>query len=109
NNILKVTPGGTVSTFVSSGIIHSPNGLAFDAAGNLSVANNSSNTIVKVTPAGGVSLFVASGLTDPRGLVFDAAGNLYVAEASINTIGKVTPAGVLSPYFSGLSSPRQLA
>ena len=73
-----MTPAGAVSTFVSSGL-DDPDGLAFDAAGNLYVANDGNNTISKVTPAGAVSTFVSSGLDDPDGLAFDAAGNLYVA------------------------------
>ena len=60
-----MTPAGAVSTFVSSGL-DQPDGLAFDAAGNLYVANDSNNTISKVTPAGAVSTFVSSGLDDPE-------------------------------------------
>ncbi len=55
-----------------------PSGLAFDAAGNLYVANDSNSTVSEVTPAGVVSTF-ASGFDDPDGLAFDSAGNLYVA------------------------------
>ena len=61
-----MTPAGTVSTFVSSGL-DEPEGLAFDAAGNLYVADcngsfGTNGTISKVTPAGAVSTFVGSGL-----------------------------------------------
>jgi DNA-binding beta-propeller fold protein YncE len=59
----------TVSTFAGDGISY-PWGLAFDAAGNLYVAN----TISKVTPAGVVSTFVSSGLDAPEGLALDSAG-----------------------------------
>ena len=89
----------TVSTFVGSGL-DDPAGLAFDAAGNLYVANYGNNTISKVTPAGAVSTFVSSGLNDPAGLAFDAAGNLYVANYGNNTISKVTPAGAVSTFVS---------
>ena len=54
-----MTPAGVVSTFVSSGL-SDPVGLAFDAAGNLYVANDGNNTISKVTPAGAVSTFVST-------------------------------------------------
>ena len=59
-----MTPAGVVSTFVSSGL-DDPEGLAFDAAGNLYVANDGNNTISEVTPAGAVSTFVSSGLNYP--------------------------------------------
>ena len=56
-----MTPGGTVSTFVSSGLSE-PYALAFDASGNLYVANGGNNsTISKVTPGGTVSTFVLRG------------------------------------------------
>ena len=107
-----LTPPGippTVSTFVSSGF-SLPQGLAFDAAGNLYVANFDKNTISKVTPAGAVSTFVRSGLDGPEGLAFDAAGNLYVANLNNSTISKVTPAGAVSAFVSsGLACPNSLA
>jgi autotransporter-associated beta strand protein len=70
--------------------------LAFDAAGNLYVANVGDNSILKVTPGGAVSTFVSSGLNFPFALAFDAAGNLYVSNMpenniSINTISEVIP------------------
>ena len=77
--VSKVTPAGVVSTFASG--FNGPDGLAFDAAGNLYVANDDANfngIVSKVTPAGVVSTF-ASGFNSPEGLAFDAAGNLYVA------------------------------
>ncbi len=102
NTISKVTPAGAVSTFVSSGLT-GPDGLAFDAAGNLYVANCNSITISKVTPAGAVSTFVSSGLDWPEGLAFDAAGNLYVANHASNTISKIAPPVVVEGQpFSGV-------
>ncbi len=106
-----MTPAGAVSTFVSSGL-DMPAGLAFDAAGNLYVANNDGNTISKVTPSGAVSTFVSSGLYDPGYLAFDAAGNLFVSEAVRGSIVEVTPAGVVSTFvgsYGGLDLPEGLA
>ena len=97
-----------VSTF-SSGL-DEPEGLAFDASGNLYVANEGNNTISEVTLAGVVSIFVSSGLSGPEGLAFDASGNLYVANEGNNTISKVTPTGVVSTFVSsGLDAPFGLA
>ncbi len=102
---------GTARTFVSSGLIW-PDALAFDAAGNLYVANYGGGTISKVTPAGVVSTF-ASGLYDTGGLAFDAAGNLYVADnldVADSTIAKVTPSGAVSTFASsGINGPFGLA
>ncbi len=69
STVSEVTPAGVVSTFASG--FDDPDGLAFDAAGNLYVANYGNNTVSEVTPAGVVSTF-ASGFNEPDGLAFDA-------------------------------------
>ena len=75
-----------------------PDGLAFDSAGNLFVAefgeiNGGPGTgrIYKFTPDGVRTTF-ASGLFEPQGLAFDRAGNLFVAAGG--TVSKFTPTGV---------------
>jgi sugar lactone lactonase YvrE len=102
-----------VSTFASG--FREPWGLAFDADGNLFVANASDGTVSKVTPAGIVSTF-ASGFSDPLALASDASGNLYVAnnifngrDKNLSTISEVTPAGVVSTFASGFTQPEGLA
>ncbi len=104
----------TVTTFVdaTSGL-SMPRGLAFDASGNLYVANYGNFTINMVTPAGAVSTFAGAdkGLGNITSLVFDGSGNLYVVNVS-GDIYKVTPAGVVTNLVnnnSGLSQPWGLA
>ncbi len=108
-SILKVTPGGVVSTFTNG----FPNNylledIKFDSMGNLFVmADNESDpnvasTIFKVSPGGGVSIF---GTLPGQGfgLAFDSMGNLFAADASDETIFKFTPAGMRS-VFAGPSA-----
>src|SRR5438270_590508 len=45
----QVTPAGAVSTYVSTGL-SSPEGLAFDSAGNLFAVSFGTNTILKIAP-----------------------------------------------------------
>lgn len=96
----------TVSTFATG--FNGPSALAFDAAGNLYVANAGNNTVSKVTPGGGVTQF-ANGFSYPMGLAFDAAGNLYVANYLGNTVSKVPPGGGGSTFASGFNGPVGLA
>jgi hypothetical protein len=85
----------------------SPDGLAFDSAGNLFVSSSDFNTIRKFTPGGAGSLF-ASGLSGPIGLAFDSAGNLYSANLGPydgqnfknGYIEKFTPSGTGSTFAS---------
>ena len=89
-----------------------PNGLAFDKAGNLYVANTQNGTIEKFT-SGGVGSLYANTLstTDaPARLAFDAAGNLFVADFTGGNIEKITTAGVASIFATaGLVRPNGLA
>jgi hypothetical protein len=104
--VLKITPGGVVTTFAGSGNPGSADGtgaaaqfnlpydVAVDKLGNVYVADTQNYTIRKITPAGVVSTFAglagASGHTDatgsdarfrsPIGVAVDSIGNVYVAE-----------------------------
>jgi DNA-binding beta-propeller fold protein YncE len=82
--------------------------LAFDAAGNLCVADSSKHSVFKYTLDGTKSSF-ATGLY-PLGLCFDGEGNLFVSdEAATDTksrrsILKFTPDGTRSTFDPGISS-----
>ncbi len=115
NQIEKFTAGGVASLFANTGSSSQPEGLAFDNAGNLFVANFgfNTNTIARFTPGGVGSTFAtaSTGVSRPVGLAFDSAGNLYAANAGSNTIEKFNiTTGVGSVFAStGLSGPIGLA
>lgn len=90
--VFKVTPDGTVTTFLDNQ--PGPADLTFDAAGNLYVANFNSNSILKVSPTGEAATF-ASGfpLHGPLGLVFDDEQNLYVLNDLSPTVVRIDPSG----------------
>ncbi|MES2389621.1 MAG: SMP-30/gluconolactonase/LRE family protein [Bacteroidota bacterium] len=125
NRIRKVTSAGVVTTFAGSGVagysnatgtaaqFNAPRGLAFDAAGNLYVADAGNNRIRKITSAGVVTNYSGSGtagFTDgtsantkfdkPTGLAFDVSGILYVADETNNRIRKIAANGT-STTFAG--------
>lgn len=126
HRIRKITPSGVVTTFAGSGSIGSANGtgtaasfnypmgLAFDASGNLYVADAYNHRIRKITPAGVVSTYAgsgASGLLDgtlsaarfsyPIGLSFDGNGDLYVADRSNFAIRKISGDAVTTVAGNG--------
>jgi DNA-binding beta-propeller fold protein YncE len=115
-----------VSTFAGSGTAGSADGLgsaasfkepengAFDANGNLFVADYGNNEIRKIDPTGNVTTFAGktnSGFTNgtvsnalflqPAGLVFDTQGNLYISDQGNNAIRKIDPQGNVTTFAGG--------
>jgi sugar lactone lactonase YvrE len=124
-----VTTTGTVTTLAGSGAFGAtngkptdasfnyPNGLAFDASGNILVADKGNNQIRKVTTAGVVSLVsgtLLSGSSNatkigdvasfngPTGVAVDALGNIFVADFGNHTIRKIATTGAVT-LFAGVS------
>ena len=122
------SPPATVS--LSGGSISSPEGLAFDASGNLWIANAGNSTVAELTttqltasgsPTASVIISApGSALTRPVGLAFDASGDLWVSNSTPNTVveytpvqlaatGDPAPAVKLSSVAMSLSAPQFLA
>jgi len=110
--ISEITTNGKVSIFASGGGLDDPQGLAFDATGNLLVANSGNSTISEISTNGTVSTFASGGsLNTPRTLVFDLIGNLYFSNADNETISEISTNGTVTTFASGggLDDPQGLA
>lgn len=116
--IRQVAPDGAVTIFAGTGTpgasdgakadatFMRPGGLAFDALGNLYVADTGNNVLRKITPAGVVSTVAgtaglagsqngvgeAARFSQPYGLAIGADGTIYVADSLNNRIRKIEPA-----------------
>ncbi|MDZ7798613.1 MAG: hypothetical protein U5L76_03260 [Patescibacteria group bacterium] len=96
-----------------------PHDVAFDASGNLYIADTYNNVIRKITPEGLIYTHAGCGkygyynasaeLSEfalPKGVTVDSSGNVFVADTGNNMIRKVDVYGSVSTYISsGLSSP----
>jgi sugar lactone lactonase YvrE len=118
NRIRVVNTSGTISTFAGNGTagfagdggpatsaeFSLPQGLAFDAAGNLYIADNNNERIRKINTSGTISTVVGTGVGGysgdgglatsaqiwwPEGVAIDASGNLYFADEANNVIREV--------------------
>ena len=102
----------TRSTFASG--LREPVGLAFDATGNLFVANQSSlpptcdATIYKFAPDGTQSTFY-TGLNSPVGLAFDGAGYLFAGIYYDGIIRKFDTNGNYTIFAHGLGNANFIA
>jgi len=125
NRVRKLTPDGLVTTVVGTGQagfsgdgglarfarLSAPTGLAFDAVGNLFVADGGNCRIRRVDTAGIISTYAGNGqcqqsgdggpalnagfpsqtfLDGMQGLAFDSKGSLYVAANTIRRIERGT-------------------
>jgi len=117
--IRKITPGGVVTTPVSTGggcsQLFAVQGIAVDAGDNLYVVNG--YLICRITPAG-VSAVLAGGyyngsadgtgstaqFNNPIGITVDYYGNLFVADTGNDTVRKVTSAGVVTTFVGSAGS-----
>jgi sugar lactone lactonase YvrE len=131
--IRKISTGGVIGTFAGTGKngfsgdggpasnaqLNGPTGLAFDAAGNLYVADTGNSCIrmistdgTIVTVAGTNALdyggdggpAVQAFLNQPEGVAVDLSGNLYIADTMNNVIRKVAPGGTITT-FAGTGFP----
>jgi sugar lactone lactonase YvrE len=124
STIRRITPAGEVTTFAGAAGTYddprdgtgadarflNPEALAFDAQGNLYVADFGAGAIRRITPAGVVTTvggilgqpgFVDGALgvgqiNGPQGVAVDAGGNLYVADGNNASIRKIATDGTLS-------------
>ncbi|MFI5161292.1 MAG: gliding motility-associated C-terminal domain-containing protein [Sphingobacteriales bacterium] len=129
SDIRKITPAGVVTTFAGTGVagklngtgtaasFSAPVGLAFDAAGNLYIADTGNNLIRMITPAGVVSTVAGDGIkgntngpalnsafNKPSGITVDLAGNIFISDSGNNLIRMLTPQGqVITLAGSGLA------
>jgi sugar lactone lactonase YvrE len=134
--ILTVTPGRSVSTSSGTGALGytgdgsaatsatlaSPSSVAYDASGNLYLADAQNHVVREVSKTGQVVTIAGTGvegfggdnsaataafLDTPTGVAVDASGNLYIADSHNHRIRKVsggtitTIAGTGAPGFSG--------
>jgi DNA-binding beta-propeller fold protein YncE len=80
-----------------------PDDVAYDAAGDLWVADFGNDRVQELAPDGRV--LAAVGVGAPRGIAADAAGAVYVAGSRDGTVVRIGPGGAVSILRSGLAHP----
>jgi sugar lactone lactonase YvrE len=109
------TPGDTATT------LNTPDGVAFDASGNLWVADYGNNRVLMYKPpfsTGEAASFVigqpsfttkicattATRLCEPSGIAFDASGNLWIADIMNNRVLMYAPPFIMASLVIGQAS-----
>jgi len=91
--------------------LNRPRGVAFDASGNMYIADEMNHRIRRVTPGGTITTFAGTGtggfsgdggqaghaqLFQPEDVFVDGSGAVYIADSSNHRVRKVTPGGIIS-------------
>ena len=119
--------GSTNSLIATQATFNLPNGMVYDADGNLYVAEAQNNIIRKIDPSGAVTTFAGSGVagftnTDlgnpnpltasfnwPISLAIDGLGNLYVGDIFNNAIRKINLTTKSVSTYAIVHSPSSIA
>lgn len=102
---IKVTAANSGASTPENARFTAPQGLAFDPAGNLYVADAQNLCIRKISATGIVTTFAGLGqgqgsttFNYPTGITTDAAGNVFFTDSYNGVVRKITPAGNVSIY-----------
>ena len=127
NKVRRIDGDGIITTFAGTGNrgftgdgglaiaawLADPHGLAFDATGNLYVADWDSNRIRRIDTAGTITTFAGTGelgssgdggpatkarLHHPLGVSADSAGNVYVGEDGGGRVRRIDTTGVITTF-----------
>ena len=96
--------GGQVSSLTDDTDEPYTAGSAFDAQGNLYVADDLNGDISEFSPSGTPLPTFATGLSNPLSLVFDSSGNLYVGQQTTPYIAEFSPSGQRLPDIGPLAT-----
>lgn len=125
NGTLTLVAGNSRAGFAGDGgpatraQLNDPKGLAFDAAGNLYIADSQNNRVRMVDRNGVITTFAGNGSSSfgggprsfndggpaingllhlPSGVAVDKSGNVFIADTGDNIIRKVTPDGIINTF-----------
>jgi trimeric autotransporter adhesin len=120
---IRKVSGGTITTVAgrshfsgdggpaTGALMHLPDDVVVDSAGNLVISDNDNHRIRRVTPSGIVSTIAGTGkcaytgdggraadaaLCYPSQMAFDSSGNLYFADSGNSAVRKITTAGQIA-------------
>lgn len=102
--VYKITAGGDVSTIVSGAPLNRPNGIAFDAKGNLVVLNMGHDDIQTFSTSGQLLTSVKTTDAGNDGIVVLKDGTMYVSSVRAGTVARIRPGQAAERIASGIPS-----
>lgn len=107
--VYKITPQGQSSVFVTGAPLNMPNGIAFDAKGNVVVVNIGTNDVLTFSPDG--KLLETEHAVDAGndGLVILPDGTKYVSSVRQGTVSRIRPGQKAEIVASGIPTAASMA
>jgi sugar lactone lactonase YvrE len=102
--IYRITPQGQASVIVSGAPLNMPNGIAFDAKGNLVVVNIGSNDVQTFSPAGQLISTEQAVDAGNDGIAVLPDGTKYVSSVRQGTVSRIRPGQKPEIVASGIPS-----
>ncbi len=102
--VYKVTPQGQSSVLVTGAPLRQPNGIAFDAKGNIVVVNIGSADVLTFSPTGQLLTTEQSSDAGNDGLVVLADGTKYVSSVRQGTVARIRPGQKAEVIATGIPS-----
>jgi hypothetical protein len=87
--VWKIAPNGTASIFVQGAPLRQPNGIAFDAQGNIVVVNIGNNEVLTFSPAGQLVRTENAAQAGNDGLVIMPDGTKYVSSVQNGGVSRI--------------------
>ena len=102
--VYKITAQGESSVLITGAPLSMPNGIAFDAVGNLVVVNIGTSDVLTFLPDG--TLVATEHAVDPGndGIVVAADGTKYVSSVRLGTVSRIRPGQKAEIIASGIPS-----
>lgn len=132
HRIRKLTPAGTITTFVGTGVpgfavdfglpagaqLNTPEGVTVDAAGNVYISDTLNSRIRQDAPGGNIFTIAGNGnasyfgdggpatlaaVNQPEGIAIDSSNNIYIADTLDNVVRKVNNSTITT--LAGFGTP----
>jgi sugar lactone lactonase YvrE len=102
--VFKITPQGQSAVFLSGPPLKQPNGVAFDAKGNIVVVNIGSHDVLTFSPSGQLLTTEQSIDAGNDGLAILADGAKYISSVRQGTVARIRPGQKPELIASGIPS-----
>jgi DNA-binding beta-propeller fold protein YncE len=102
--VYRIAPAGDVSTIITGAPLGRPNGIAFDAKGNLVVVNMLHNDVQTFSTSGQLLTSVKTTDEGNDGIVVLKDGTMYVSSVRAGTVARIRPGQPAERIASGIPS-----